>query len=56
MLHHVNSPSDVEIRHALDGAQRHLDYAHFQRLVLVQLELVAKLLPLPLDWGDVCWW
>lgn len=49
-----HSPSDVEIRHSFDRAQRHLDNAHLQGFVLFQLELVAKLLPLALDRGDVC--
>lgn len=48
-----HSPSDVEIGHPLDCAQGHLDNAHLQRLVLLQLELVAKLLPLALDRGHV---
>lgn len=48
-----HSPSDVEIGHPLDCAQGHLDDAHLQSLVLLQLEPVAKLLPLALDRGHV---
>lgn len=51
----LNSPSDIEIRHAINRAQSHLDDAHLKSLVLFQFQLMAKLLSLALDRGDVVW-
>jgi hypothetical protein len=43
------------MRHALNRAQGHLDDAHLESFVLFQFELMAKLLPLALNRGDVFW-
>lgn len=51
----LNSPSDIEIRHAINRAQSHLNDAHLESLVLFQFQLMAKLLSLALDRGDVVW-
>lgn len=51
----LDSPSDIEIRHAINRAQSHLDDAHLKSLVLFQFQLMAQLLSLALDRGDVVW-
>lgn len=51
----LHSPSDIEIRHAINRAQSHLDDAHLESPVLFQFQLMAKLLSLALYRGDVVW-